>query len=143
MYFCFSDFQMIFFGLFLNETDWDQNNKPRVILWGWGPLWRMLVRILLLHYWYHFENNLNGTQFIFLKSVFRFCFLQKKNFFFSFGEKMIPHMKGLGFSLKWSKKKFKMADSKNSKWPPQKNLLFQLRQFSIFFHEIFMDWSLG
>ena len=58
-------------------------------------------------------------------------------------KKMIPHMKGLGFSLKWSKKKFKMADSKNSKWPPQKNLVFQLRQFSIFFHEIFMDWSLG
>ena len=41
------------------------------------------------------------------------------------------------------KKKFKMADLENSKWPPQKNIVFQLRQFSIFFHEIFMDWSLG
>ena len=58
-------------------------------------------------------------------------------------KKMIPHINGLGFSLIWSKKKFKMADLKNSKWPPQKNLIFQLRQFSIFFHEIFMDWSLG
>ena len=36
------------------------------------------------------------------------------------------------------KKKFKMADLENSKWPPQKNLIFQLRQFSIFFHENFM-----
>ena len=58
-------------------------------------------------------------------------------------KEMIPHMKGLRFSLEWSKKKFKMADSKNSKWPPQENLVFQLRQFSIFFHENPMDWSLG
>ena len=58
-------------------------------------------------------------------------------------KKMIPHINGLGFSLIWSKKKFKMADLENSKWPPQKNLIFQLRQFSIFFHENFMDWSLG
>ena len=41
------------------------------------------------------------------------------------------------------KKKFKMADLESSKWPPQKNLIFQLRQFLIFFHEIFMVWSLG
>ena len=58
-------------------------------------------------------------------------------------KKMIPHIKGLDFSQRWSKKKFKMADLENSKWPPQKNLVFQLRQFSIFFHENFMDWSLG
>ena len=58
-------------------------------------------------------------------------------------KKMIPHITGLVFSLKWCKKKFKMAALENSKWPPQKNLIFQLRQFSIFFHEIFMDWSLG
>ena len=58
-------------------------------------------------------------------------------------KKMIPHIKGLDFSQRWSKKKFKMADLENSKWPPQKKLIFQLRQFSIFFHENFMDWSLG
>ena len=58
-------------------------------------------------------------------------------------KKMIPHLKGLDFSQRWSKKKFKMADLENLKWPPQKNLIFQLRQFSIFFHENFMDWSLG
>ena len=58
-------------------------------------------------------------------------------------KKMIPHIKGLDFSQRWSKKKFKMADLENSKWPPQKNLIFQLRQFSIFFHENFMGWSLG
>ena len=58
-------------------------------------------------------------------------------------KKMIPHINGLGFSLIWSEKKFKMADLKNSKWLPQKKLIFQLYQFSIFFHEIFMDWSLG
>ena len=55
-------------------------------------------------------------------------------------KKMIPHMKGLDFSQGWSKKKIKMTDLENSKWPPQKNLIFQLRQFSIFFHEILMDW---
>ena len=58
-------------------------------------------------------------------------------------KKMILHMKGLRFSLKWSKKKFKMADSKNSKWPPQKNLVFQLRQFSIFFFWKFYGLVLG
>ena len=58
-------------------------------------------------------------------------------------KKMIPHIKGLDFSPIWSKKKFKMADLENSKWPPQKTLVFQLRQFSIFFHEISMVWSLG
>ena len=42
-----------------------------------------------------------------------------------------------------SKKKTSMADLENSKWPPQKNLIFQLRQFPIFFHENFMDWVLG
>ena len=36
-----------------------------------------------------------------------------------------------------------MADLENSKWPPQKNLIFQLRQFSIFFHEIPMDRFFG
>ena len=54
-------------------------------------------------------------------------------------KKMIPHMKGLSFSLKWSKKKFKMADSKNSKWPPQKKTHFPapsiLNIFSWNFHE--------
>ena len=56
---------------------------------------------------------------------------------------LIPHIKGLDFSQRWSKKKFKMADLENSKWPPQKHLIFQLHQFSIFFHENFMDWSSG
>ena len=50
-------------------------------------------------------------------------------------KKMIPHINGLHFSMRWSKKN----QLKNSKWPPQKNLIFQLRQFSIFFHENFMD----
>ena len=35
--------------------------------------------------------------------------------------------------MEMKKKKIKMADLKNSKWPPQKKLIFQLRQFSIFF----------
>jgi hypothetical protein len=38
------------------------------------------------------------------------------------------------------KKKF---EKKNSKWPTKKKLVFQLRQFSIFFYKKFMDWSLG
>jgi hypothetical protein len=32
---------------------------------------------------------------------------------------------------------------KKSKWPEQKNLDFQLCQFSIFFCESLKDWSLG
>ena len=32
---------------------------------------------------------------------------------------------------------------KNSKWPTQKKVIFHLRQFSIFFFNIFMDGSLG
>ena len=51
--------------------------------------------------------------------------------------------KRAGFFTEMEQKKFKMANLENSKWPPQKNLIFQLRQFSIFFHENFMDWSLG
>ena len=47
------------------------------------------------------------------------------------------------FSTEMKQKKIQNGRLKNSKWPPQKNLIFQLRQFSIFFHEIFMDWSLG
>ena len=58
-------------------------------------------------------------------------------------KKMIPHINGLGFSQKKRKKKIKMADLKDSKWPPQKTLIFQRHQFARFFHEIFMDWSLG
>ena len=58
-------------------------------------------------------------------------------------EKNDTSYKWAGFFTDMKQKKFKMADLENSKWPPQKNLIFQLRQFSIFFHEIFMDWSLG
>ena len=58
-------------------------------------------------------------------------------------EKIDTSYKGARFFTEMKQKKIKMADLENSKWPPQKNLIFQLRQFSIFFHEIFMDWSLG
>ena len=44
-------------------------------------------------------------------------------------------MNGLLVFIEMKKKKFKMADSKK--------LILKLRQFSIFFHENFMDWSLG
>ena len=53
------------------------------------------------------------------------------------------YKKTAGFFTMMKQKKFKMADLENSKWPPQKNLIFQLRQFSIFFHEISMVWCLG
>ena len=58
-------------------------------------------------------------------------------------EKNDTSYKWAGFFTDMKQKKIKMADLENSKWLPQKNLIFQLRQFSIFFHEIFMDWSLG
>ena len=32
---------------------------------------------------------------------------------------------------------------KKSKWPTKKKLIFQNCQFSIFFHENFMDWFFG
>ena len=35
------------------------------------------------------------------------------------------------------------TEKKNSKWPTQKNNVFQNCQFYIFFCENFMDWSLG
>ena len=35
------------------------------------------------------------------------------------------------------------AKKKISKWPTEKKLIFQNRQFSKFFRENFMDWSLG
>ena len=44
-------------------------------------------------------------------------------------------MNGLLVFIEMKQNKFKMADSKK--------LIFQLRQFLIFFHENFMDWSLG
>ena len=50
-------------------------------------------------------------------------------------KKMIPHMKAFGL--------FNKMKQKNSKWPPKKKVIFQLRQFSIFFCENFMDWFLG
>jgi hypothetical protein len=56
-------------------------------------------------------------------------------------KKMIPHMKGLLVFIEIKQKKQKKS-KKNSKWPTQKKLIFQLRQYSIFFHENFMDWSL-
>ena len=58
-------------------------------------------------------------------------------------EKNVTSYKRAGFFTKMKQKNFKMADLENSKWPPKKNLVFQLRQFSIFFHEIFTVWSLG
>ena len=51
-------------------------------------------------------------------------------------------MNGLLVFIEMKQKKI-FSWKKNSKWPTQKNLIFQLRQFSIFFHENFMDWSLG
>ena len=47
------------------------------------------------------------------------------------------------FSWEWSKKKLFFFEKKNSKWPTQKKLIFQNRQFSKFFRENFSDWSLG
>jgi hypothetical protein len=52
-------------------------------------------------------------------------------------------MKAFGLFYKMKQKKKKNFEKKNSKWPPKKKVIFQLRQFSIFFCENFMDWSLG
>ena len=52
-------------------------------------------------------------------------------------------MKTSGLFYKMKQKKKKNLKKKNSKWPPKKKVIFQLRQFSIFFCENLMDWSLG
>ena len=39
------------------------------------------------------------------------------------------------------KKIKRKIQKKNSKWPTKKKIIFQLRQFSIFSCENFMDWS--
>jgi hypothetical protein len=58
-------------------------------------------------------------------------------------KKMLPHMKAFGLFKKMKQKEFFFRKKKNSKWPPKKKVIFQLRQFSIFFCENFMDWFLG
>jgi hypothetical protein len=56
---------------------------------------------------------------------------------------MIPHVKAFGLFNKMKQKKKKIRKKNESKWPPKKKVIFQLRQFSIFFCENFMDWSFG
>jgi hypothetical protein len=52
-------------------------------------------------------------------------------------------MKAFGLFNKMKQNFFFFFEKINSKWPPKKKVIFQLRQFSIFFCENFMDWSLG
>ena len=120
--------------------------------WSSMKILKMMLEIILLK-WENTKLSVHfGSNFGYSYEIYYYSRVHKSSdSFFSkilekpsiVQKKMIPHINGLGFSLIWSKKKFKMADLENSKWPPQKNLIFQLRQFSIFFHEIFMDWSLG
>ena len=49
-------------------------------------------------------------------------------------------MNGLLVFIEMKQNQKQKNSKKNSKWPTQKNLIFQLRQFSIFLHENFMDW---
>ena len=59
-------------------------------------------------------------------------------------KKMISHMKpNVFFIRKKQNNNFFFEKKKNPKWPTQKKVIFQNRQFSIFFCENFMDWSLG
>ena len=54
---------------------------------------------------------------------------------------MITHIKGLDVSQRWSKKKLKMADLENSKWPLQKNLLMKFSWIGPWVSRI--DWCEG
>ena len=54
---------------------------------------------------------------------------------------MLSYKYGLGFIGMEQKKNFFLE--KKSKWLTQKICHFQLSQFSVFFHENFIDWSLG
>ena len=75
---------------------------------------------------------------------------------FGLGQKVLSH---LAWSKFWpilanqetlailheneAKKKIIFFEKKISKWPTEKKLIFQNRQFSKFFRENFTDWSLG
>ena len=48
-------------------------------------------------------------------------------------------MKAFGLFNKMKQNNFFFSRKKNSKWPPKKKGIFQLRQFSTFFCENFMD----
>ena len=54
---------------------------------------------------------------------------------------MLPHMNLLGFFHTEKPKKFCFEQPNNQK--TKQKSFSGLRQFSIFFHENFMDWSLG
>ena len=108
------------------------------------------IFLIFINCWFEYWHSHFFLQFLQVYATYSRVHISSDSLFskilkrpFIVQKKMMPHIKGLDFSQRWGKKKFKMADSENSKWPPQKNLIFQLRQFSIFFHEIFMDWSLG
>ena len=60
----------------------------------------------------------------------------------NFDPSILPYKFGL-ILMGMKQKKKKKIQKKNSKWPTQKNDVFQNRQFSIFFFENFMDRSLG
>ena len=47
------------------------------------------------------------------------------------------------FYMRMKQKKIFFLKKKFQKWPTEKKLIFQNRQFSKFFRENFMDWSLG
>ena len=56
-------------------------------------------------------------------------------------KKIISHINGLLIFIEIKQKKKNLK--KKSKWPTQKKIIFQLRQFLIFFYENFVDRSLG
>ena len=60
----------------------------------------------------------------------------------NFDPSILPYEFGLIF-MGMKQKKIFFFRKKNSKWPTQKKLIFQNRQFSKFFRENFSDSSLG
>ena len=60
-------------------------------------------------------------------------------------QSFIPSLisKNLWLIFMGMKQKNFFFEKQNSKWPTQKNWVFQNHQFSIFFFKNFMDWSLG
>ena len=58
----------------------------------------------------------------------------------NFEKSLLPYKLSL-ILIAVKQKKIFFFEGKNSKWRTKKKLIFQLRQFSIFFCENFMDWS--
>ena len=141
-------------------TFWDHNTSQRQRLLPWinismanqayfSPKWILTTQKETSCYiflkWLFFQNSFviswgtySGVQ-IRWQRVF---WAENQGNHQNFDTSLLTYKSWLIFMAMKKKQKF-FFEKKNSKWPTQKKVIFHLRQFSIFFFEIFMDGSLG